>query len=95
MSQSEVITRPHRVHIPATMRHLTGGESAVEVAGVNVRQVIRNLDAAYPGFAELLLKDDVPAPGVAVAVNGNVTGAILAKLEEGSDIYFVPALGGG
>ena len=95
MTDSEVITRAHRVHIPATMRHLTDGETVVEVEGVNVRQVIRNLDAAYPGFAELLLRDNVPAPGVAVAVNGNVTGAILAKLEEGSDIYFVPALGGG
>lgn len=95
MPGSEVATRPHRVHIPATMRHLAGGETVVEVDGVNVRQVIRNLDAVHPGFADLLLRDDVPAPGVAVAVNGNVTGAILAKLDEGSDIYFVPALGGG
>ena len=85
----------HRVNIPATMRHLTDGEAVVEVGGVNVRQVIRNLDANYPGFAELLLEDGVPARGVAVAVNGNVTGAILKKLEGPSDIYFVPAMGGG
>lgn len=41
----------HRVTIPATMRHLTGGKEMVAVEGRNIRQVVANLDQAYPGFA--------------------------------------------
>lgn len=85
----------HRVNIPATMRHLTGGKQLVEIEGRNIRQIVVNLDHEYPGFAGLLLREGVMAPGVAVAVNGQVTGAILAPISDPSDIYFVPALGGG
>ena len=95
MLDPKPVTWVHRVNIPATMRHLTDGKPVVEIDGINVRQVIHNLDVAYPGFADLLLNGDVAAPGVAVAVNGNVTGAILKRLEQPAEIHFVPAMGGG
>jgi molybdopterin converting factor small subunit len=95
MGQASVTQQRHRVTIPATMRHLTGGKETVAVEGRNIRQVVANLDQAYPGFAERLLRNGTLAPGVAVAVNSQITGAILSPLEAPADIYFVPALGGG
>jgi len=57
--------------------------------------VVVNLDQLYPGFAERLLRNGGLAPGVAVAVNSEITGAILRPLQASAEIYFVPALGAG
>lgn len=85
----------HRVAIPPVLRHLTQGQDTVMVAGRNIRQVVVNLDQLYPGFAERLLRNGGLAPGVAVAVNSEITGAILRPLQAPAEIYFVPALGAG
>ncbi|HEY3142415.1 MAG TPA: MoaD/ThiS family protein [Acidimicrobiales bacterium] len=46
------------VRIPTTLRPLTGGQSAVELDGTTVREVLGNLDGAHPGFSDRLLDDD-------------------------------------
>ena len=46
------------VRIPTTLRPLTGGQSAVELDGTTVREVLGNLDGAHPGFADRLLDDE-------------------------------------
>ena len=84
------------VHIPTQLRSLTGGAERVEVAGDKLRQVIAALDAAYPGLAGRLLKDDAISPGLAVSIDGAFTNrGLLAKVQPHSEIHFLPAIGGG
>lgn len=45
------------VRIPTTLRPLSGGNATVEVDGATLGEVLRNLDAAYPGFADRLFDD--------------------------------------
>lgn len=45
------------VRVPTTLRTLTGGEAEVQVEGATVGEVLANLEAAHPGFADRLLDD--------------------------------------
>ncbi len=84
------------VWIPAPMRDLTGGQARVVVPGRTVRQVIANLEVAYPGTRERLMEGDALSPLVAVAVDGEVSGlGLLQPVGESSEVHFVPAVSGG
>ncbi len=84
------------IHIPTQLRTLTGGVEHVEVPGGTLRQVIAGLDAAYPGMAERLLRDDSLSPSLAVSVDGAFTNrGLLASVGPNSEVYFLPAIGGG
>lgn len=85
-----------RVFIPPLMRSLTDGAEQVEIPGASVRQIVANLEARYPGIRERLCEGDTLKPGLAVAVDGNVTSlGLLQKVQEGSEVHFLPAIGGG
>lgn len=45
------------VRIPTTMRPISGGASTVQVDGATLGEVLRNLEAAHPGFGERLFDD--------------------------------------
>ncbi|HEX5445012.1 MAG TPA: MoaD/ThiS family protein [Pirellulales bacterium] len=84
------------VHIPTQLRSLTGGAEQLEVPGGNLRQVVAALDAAYPGMAERLLRDDALSPSLAVSIDGAFTNrGLLASVGPDSHVYFFPAIGGG
>ena len=42
------------VRVPGPLRRLTNGDAEVSVEGGTVDQVLRNLDASYPGFRDRL-----------------------------------------
>ncbi len=46
------------VRVPTTLRTLTGGASEVAVEGATVGDVLADLEAQHPGFAERILDDD-------------------------------------
>jgi sulfur-carrier protein len=46
------------VRIPTTLRPMTGGESAVQLEGATLGEVLANLDAAHPGFHDRLFDDE-------------------------------------
>ncbi|MGE3536047.1 MAG: MoaD/ThiS family protein [Candidatus Tectimicrobiota bacterium] len=86
------------VWLPTRLRALTGGRQYVQVAGHTVRQVIDNLEAAFPGLkAELYdAEEDLVMPGMAVVVDGETSQlGLLEQVRENSEIHFLPALGGG
>lgn len=85
------------VWIPATMQHLTGGEAVVQAPGHTVRELVARLDEDYPGLKAAIVQDDGRLkPGVAVAVDGYITSlGLFQRIEERSDVQFVPAIGGG
>ena len=78
------------------MQEFTGGQEIVEVEGRTVRRLIVALDETYPGLKDALMDGDRLKPGVAVAVNGQVSHlGPLQPLEESNEVFFVPAIGGG
>jgi molybdopterin converting factor small subunit len=87
------------VHVPALLRDLTGNRQLVQLPAtgtVTVRELLRSLDAAYPGFSDRLLYQDDLLPGIAVFVNGEQG---LMKLQEkvppAAVVHFVPPIVGG
>ena len=45
------------VRIPTTLRPMAGGSSTVQVEGATLSEVITNLEATHPGFADRLLDE--------------------------------------
>lgn len=84
------------VVIPAQLRKLTDGKDRVTANGRNVGRLIEDLDRQYPGFAEQLLQDGDVKPSIAVSIDGEMgTGGVLEPVREESEVFFLPALGGG
>jgi molybdopterin synthase sulfur carrier subunit len=86
------------VWIPLQLQRLTGGQQRVQVAGETVRQVIDNLEQAFPGMRAELYdeEEDMVMPGLAVIVDGETSQlGILEQVRADSEIHFLPALGGG
>ena len=84
------------VFIPSLMQKLSDGNHRVEIEGSNVRQIVDNLDAQYPGFKERLVDDGRIKGNISVAIDGEITPlGVLGKVGENSEVHFLPALGGG
>ena len=78
------------------MQELSRGEQRVNVQGNNIRQVIDNLDAVYPGFKDRLVEDGRVKPNISVAIDGEITPlGMLEKVREDSEVHFLPAISGG
>ena len=78
------------------MQNMTDGQQTVEVEGSNVRQVVNNLDELYPGIKERLVANNKIKPNISVAVDGIVSSmGKLEKVQEASEVFFLPAIGGG
>ena len=78
------------------MQAYTDGKEIVEMEGRNVRKLIAALDDTYPGLKDALMDGDRFKPGIAVAVNGQISHlGPLQPLEENNEVFFVPAIGGG
>ena len=84
------------VWIPSLMQKLTHGQAQVEVEGATLREVINNLDAAFPGIKARLCKNDRVRHDMAVAVDGEISNqGLRRKVGAQSEIHFLPAVSGG
>ncbi len=84
------------VFIPSLMRNLTGGGEKVEVPGSTVRQIVDNLERAYPGVKDRLVENNRIRRGIAVSVDGvTSTMGLLEKVGEDSEVHFLAAISGG
>jgi molybdopterin synthase sulfur carrier subunit len=86
------------VWIPPRMQSFTGGQERVQVSGSTVRQLVNNLEREFPGIKTVLYdeEEDNIMPGVAVIIDGETSQlGILEKVNEDSEVHFLPALGGG
>jgi molybdopterin synthase sulfur carrier subunit len=78
------------------MQNLTNGNKRVPVEGSNIRQVIENLDAEYPGIKSRLLDNDRIKLEISVAIDGEIsTLGMIDKVSKNSEIHFLPAIAGG
>ncbi len=87
------------VRIPTTLRPISGGNKLVEVESGALSEVIANLDAAHPGFADRLLADD---GGLRKFVNVFVDDDDVRYLDgldtqvaDGVTVSIIPAVAGG
>jgi molybdopterin synthase sulfur carrier subunit len=84
------------VVIPALLRKFTGGQERVAVEGRNVGQIIADLERQFPGIAAQLTEDGDLKPSVAVSIDGEMgTAGLLDPVKSTSEVFFLPALGGG
>ena len=86
------------VWIPPKLQELTGGKQQVQVEGTSVRRLINNLEILHPGIKEFLVDDgeDDLVVGLAVIIDGEVSLlGMLEKVQENSEVHFLPAIGGG
>ena len=84
------------VWIPSLMQKLTGGQTQVEAEGNTVREVIENLDRAFPGCRARLCEDDHIRADIAVSVDGEIgVEGMRQQVGAESEIHFLPALSGG
>ncbi len=84
------------VYIPTLLRTLTGGRASVEVEGGTVRQVIENLEQAWPGMSDRLLDEGKLRPNISVAVDGEVTPmGLIEAVGPASEVHFIAAIKGG
>lgn len=83
------------VYIPSLMRDITS-QAKVQVPGTTVRQIVDNLEKAYPGLKDRLIENNRIRASISVVVDGEVTPiGLLEKVGEDSEVHFVPAIAGG
>ncbi|HUN59907.1 MAG TPA: MoaD/ThiS family protein [Candidatus Binataceae bacterium] len=84
------------VVIPSLLRKYTGGADRVTVSGRTIGQVIEELVSRFPEVRDHLLENGDVKPSVAVSIDGEMgTGGVLDRVGETSEIFFIPAIGGG
>ncbi len=85
-----------QVWLYATLRSVTAGKCPVDVQGASVRELVENLDQAYPGAKDALVWGDDLMHGLAVIVDGETSAlGLLQKVGWNSEVHFLPAIGGG
>ena len=71
-------------------RQYTDGQTEIEVRSDNIRAVIRELDARFPGVGQVLRTD------MAVAIDGEIYQHVLLEpVGPDSEVAFIPAIEGG
>lgn len=84
------------VFLPAALRPLAEDQESVQVDGENVREIIRQLDARYPGIADRLCDGSRLRPGLQIVVGDSVSSlGLLAPVAPDDEVHFLPAIGGG
>jgi molybdopterin converting factor small subunit len=85
------------VHVPATLRHLSGDRDRIDVTGANLRQVFSALSEECPALAERIVEDDRLRADIAVAIDGTILegGGLIQQVRPDAEIYLVPPIGGG
>ena len=84
------------VVIPALLRKFTDGKDRVNASGRNVGQLIEDLERQFPGLREQLIEEGEIKPSIAVSIDGDLgTAGILEPVRESSEVFFLPAIGGG
>ena len=78
------------------MQSLTEGQQSLNIPGATVRQIINNLEEVCPGIKDRLVDNNRINSSISVAIDGVVSPmGMLEKVNEDSEVHFLPAIGGG
>jgi molybdopterin synthase sulfur carrier subunit len=87
------------VRIPSPLRRYTNGQSKAETRGVNVNEIINNLEAQFPGVKSRLCDDNGQIKRyVNVFVNDKEIRALQGAntpVTDSDEVSIVPAMAGG
>lgn len=84
------------VHIPAHWRDHTDGRATIEVPGRSLGEVIEALGREHPSLRAILVDDGALRGEIAVAINSVITeNGPLEPVEDGDQIFLLPAIAGG
>jgi len=81
-----------RVFFSSGLRRLVGGVESAEIPARDVRELLRALDAKYPGLSKQI------GDTSAIAIDGEIiphAEALLERLRPDSEVHFLPQIGGG
>ncbi|HCG91506.1 MAG TPA: hypothetical protein DEZ08_06680 [Dehalococcoidia bacterium] len=87
-----------QVWLPSELQSFSNGQQIVDVVGTSVRQIVNNLDLIFPGIRQELYDEELDqiVGSIAVIVDGETSQlGFLEKVNENSEIHFLPAIGGG
>jgi molybdopterin converting factor small subunit len=84
------------VAIPTPLRSYTLGEAAVEASGETVGDLLRDLDAHYPGIRfRMIDEQDAIRPHMRIFVNGEQIWRLDTPLAPSDRVQILQALSGG
>lgn len=85
------------LHVPASLRSLSGGRDRFEVEGTTLRAVFRAAEAQCPELVGRIIEQDELRSDIAVAIDGTILddGNLTQLLSNDAEIYLVPPIGGG
>lgn len=84
------------VYIPSLLRKLTGGKDRTTATGKTVGEIVEDLERQFPGFRSRVVENGDLAGSIAVSINGEIgTEGLTESVPDGSEVHFVPAIGGG
>ena len=84
------------IFIPAQLRTLTGGLSTVEISAATVGEAVDQLEARFPSIRARLCQGNDLLPGLQVSIDHRFTRqGLSAALQPGSELHFLPVIGGG
>jgi molybdopterin synthase sulfur carrier subunit len=87
------------VHLATPLRPLMRGARVVNAEGKDLRELVNNLEADYPGFKERVLEPDGSMrPFVNIFVNDEDAGflkGLETQLKDGDVVSILPAVSGG
>jgi molybdopterin synthase sulfur carrier subunit len=90
---------PTQVRIPAPLRKLTGEQEVVTAEGLTVGEILRDLDAKFPGLGERICDESGKVRRfVNVFLNDEdirFLGEQQTPVKEGDELSVVPAIAGG
>ena len=87
------------IRIPSPLRRYTNGQSKVQIEGSSINEILRNLEAQYPGIQSKLLDDN---GNIKRYVNVFVNDEEIRTLQGGDtpvaerdEVSIIPAMAGG
>ena len=84
------------VWMSTRMQRFSGGRERVQVLGATVRQIVNNLYQEYPGMKDVLCINNEIDPAIDVVIDGETSNlGMLDKVNENSEVHFIPAMAGG
>ena len=84
------------VYMPYKLRHFCNDSKMIEVEGKNLNELINNLDELFPGIKLELIENGKLRPGMSAVIDGRSTRlGLIHKLNENSEVHFLPAIAGG
>jgi len=85
-----------RVVIPSPLFSYTSGQREVDARGTCVGDVLRDLDAHYPGMRHRIIDEqDRVRPHIRLFVNGEAASSLRQPLADSDELVIVAALSGG